>query len=627
MWQLYYWSGAPNPERPATRHESALPLDAVETTSVLLWEEHCMECAVPECYQVCPLYVKRRIDGNCARFENGIGPNPSFSGLYSYGAEVKFRRWGKLEAHLSAVSARPAALRSLDRLDRFGIGLSRFAANRFRRSGPIVSYDSIRKRVVARGTPGNTPRFHDFVIEVWNQGIEAVRLVLECVQDGPRFRSSFLINHGRNLHRIPLNNMNIDLTGAGGLIRVYPENDACAHLVFTWLDFVEYAAGREPEALTVTAAPANGRVAARTPVQPATKVKCVIWDLDNTVWEGILGELEPGAVRMRSGVRETMLGLDSKGILQTIASKNDADHAMRVLELLGISHLFLYPRINWQPKGANIQAIVQDLNIGADACAFIDDSAFERAEVASAVPGIRVYQEADVSRLLQLPEFDVPVTEESRQRREYYVAESKRKQFTESASTDYETFLRSCRMEAVLFSPSQPAHMERCLELIQRTNQLNLSTQRYTASELDQLLGSDGTVGVCTLARDRFGEYGIVGFASLRQSGQRLYLFDYVMSCRVAQKKLENAWFGWLASAALRAGYGKVHARYVATARNHVLLEAFTEVGFTAAGEEEGGTLLELDCQAPPPMSDIVHVTAKDLQELPARCAEAEQPR
>jgi FkbH-like protein len=626
MWQTF-WSIASDPLPATTRHESSLPLDAVTTTSVLLWEEHCLECAVPECYQVCSLYVKRA-DGGCARFENGINPNPAFSGLYSYGADIKFRRWGKLEAAISASSVRPANLRRLDVLDQLAIRMSRFTADRLRRLGPVYRYDSLRKRLLRRGASRSLPHFDDFVIEVWNQQIQPVRLVLEYVQNGPRFRSSFLIKPGHNLYRVPVDSMNIDFGAAGGLIRAYPENDAYAHLVFTWLDFVTYSAQHHPAPHPGAGVLENGSAGARSTVQPAAKVKCVVWDLDNTVWEGILGEQEPGSVRMRPAVRETMLALDSKGILQTIASKNDHDHAWRALELLGLSHLFLYPRINWQPKSANIQAIVQDLNIGADACALVDDSGFERAEVASGVPGIRVYQETDVSGLLRLPEFDVPVTEESRQRREYYVAESMRKQLAESASTDYETFLRSCEMELVLFSPSKPAHVERSLELLQRTNQLNLSTRRYTAAEFDQLLADDGAAGVCTQARDRFGEYGIVGFASLRNSGPRLYLVDFVMSCRVAQKKVENAWFGWLASQALRAGYDKVYARYVATPRNHVLLEAFTEVGFTSVGEEQGATLLELDCQTRPAMSDIVHVTTNDLRALPSRVhAESEQHR
>ena len=311
-------------------------------------------------------------------------------------------------------------------------------------------------------------------------------------------------------------------------------------------------------------------------------------------------------MRMRTLVRETMLELDSKGILQSIASKNDHDHAWRALELLGISSLFLYPRINWQPKSANIGAIVKDLNIGADSCAFVDDSGFERAEVASGVAGIRVYPETDIPDLIKRPEFDVPVTEESRRRREFYVAESARKQSAEGSSANYEEFLRSCQIEATIFQPSEPSHVERSLELLQRTNQLNLSTRRYSRTELDELLGDPDSVGICTQAMDRFGEYGIVGFASLKRSNSRLDLVDFVMSCRVAEKKLENAWFKWLSSAALSAGYDKVYARYVKTARNHVLLKAFTEAGFTEIEAEPTATVLALDCHVAPDLSDIV---------------------
>ena len=239
MWQTY-WSIPSDPLPATTRHESTLPLDAVESTSVLLWEEHCLECAVPECYQVCPLYAKR-MDEGCARFENGIDANPAFSGLYPYGAEIKFRRWGKLESAISARSAQPANLRRLDRLDQLTIRSVRSAA-RMGRLGPLYKYDDLRKWLLRVGAPRTSPHFDDFVLEVWNQQILPVRLVLECVQNGPRFRASFLIKPGHNLYTVPVDSMNIDFGVAGGFIRTYPENDACAHLVFTWLDFVAYSA-------------------------------------------------------------------------------------------------------------------------------------------------------------------------------------------------------------------------------------------------------------------------------------------------------------------------------------------------------------------------------------------------
>ena len=258
--------------------------------------------------------------------------------------------------------------------------------------------------------------------------------------------------------------------------------------------------------------------------------------------------------------------------------------------------------------------IVASLNIGIDSCAFIDDSPFERAEVAHELPGIQVFADSDVHTLLQRPEFDVPITEESRRRRAFYRAESERKQQAVQYGARYETFLKTCEMKATLFKPTDREHVERCLELLQRSNQLNLSTHRYTGAELAQLLEQPDVVCICTSCRDRFGDYGIVGFASIAISKEGPVLTDFVLSCRVALKKLENAWFHWLTGVAETAGYRKIRAPYGKTSRNGVLLNAMLEVGFVETKKNDTGALLELDCDVTPPASDIVSIVVQDLE-------------
>ena len=591
---------------------STLEPAAVSSAYLLSWTEHCIECAVPDCYALCPLYVRRR-DRKCARFKNGISPNPKYPGLLPFGAEIEFRRWGKLESSFGFGSVKPSQARLLDRIDRGFLRCIRPFASLFRGVSPYLringAYAVYRERLLQLITRSRREEFDEFVIEVWNLQSQPVRLVLETWQQGPKFRTSILLEPGRTIQRIPAASMNIDLYGAFGMIRVYPDNDAEAHVVFSWLDFVRY---RQPAAL-------DGKVRG-SGAEPATasKVKCVIWDLDQTVWDGILGEQDADTVALRPEVLETMKGLDERGILQSIASKNDHDHAWHVLERLGVAHLFLYPQINWEPKSANIQRIVTSLNIGVDSCAFIDDSPFERAEVAHELPGIRMFADSDVPALLERPEFDVPVTEESRQRRAFYRAESERKQHAVHYGDRYEAFLRTCEMEARFFRPTEPAHVERCLELLHRSNQLNLSTHRYTREELAQLLERQDVLCICTSCRDRFGEYGIVGFASLVTSKDGAVLRDFVLSCRVAQKKLENAWFRWLAAVAGASGYRHIRAPYGKTSRNGVLRNALLEAGFVESMKDDAGSLLELDCGAIPPASDIVSIVAHGLEIPPA---------
>jgi FkbH-like protein len=607
MWQTDWAENTQSIARSKPENLSLLAPAAVDAVYLLHWREHCLECAQPDCYKVCPLYVQRR-DRRCARFQNGILPNPLYAGLYPYGAEIRYRRWGVLESTFGFGAVSPRAARRFDSVDRFLTKSIRAVSSLARRISPNYrlsrAYGILRERLLAVFTRRRRAAFDEFAIEVWNAQPEPVRLVIECQQDGPKFRASVLAEPGRTMHHIPVQSMHIDLYGRPGVVRVYPENDAPAHVIFTWLDFVRYAGVRKRSPAALAAQPAH----------PAPKVKCVVWDLDNTVWDGVLGEQEPERVALRPGVRETMLALDSRGILQSIASKNDRDDAWRVLERLGVSELFLYPAIDWQPKSANIRRIVQELNLGADACALVDDSAFERAEVASQLPEMRVYSDTDVAGLLERPEFEVAVTEESRQRRWFYVAESGRKQAAAGYQGDYEAFLGTCNMEARLFAPSQAAHIERSLEVLQRTNQLNLTTHRYTREEFDRLLDDGNSICICTSCRDRFGEYGLVGFASLRRQSESLELVDFVMSCRVAQKKVENAWFGWLVREARAAGYGKICARYVKTARNRVLLDTFLEVGFVETEKHDQYSLLELDCAATPPLSGLVAIDAAALR-------------
>ena len=522
MWQTD-WAEPPEQNAAvATPEVSALSPADISAAYLLFWVEHCIECAVPDCYKVCPLYVPRR-DRKCARFKRGILPNPKYPGLLPYGAEVEFRRWGKLEANFGFGAVTPDQARSLDRRDRALLRSLRPVSSLFRGLSPNLklngAYAVIREHFLRRFTGDRRDSFDDFVVEVWNLQAQPVRLVIECLQGGPKFRTSILVEPGRTIQSIPASSMNIDLYGEFGVIRVYPENDAEAHVVFSWLDFVKHKQSPKRRAqdsrlLGVQASPS------------ADKVKCVIWDLDQTVWDGILGEQDPGAISLRPEVLRAMLALDERGILQSIASKNDHDIAWQVLERLGVAHLFLYPQINWEPKSANIQRIVTSLNIGVDSCVFIDDSAFERAEVTHEVPGIRVLVDSDVQKLLERPEFDVPVTAESRQRRAFYVSESQRREKSLEFGDRYEAFLRTCEMEAALFKPADREHVERCLELLQRSNQLNLSTHRYTREEFARLLDRRDVLCICTACRDRFGDYGVVGFASVVTSTQGAVLKD-----------------------------------------------------------------------------------------------------
>ena len=612
MWQTE-WAETPK-IRSNIEFESSSELSISDVAKVYLlqWNEHCVECAIPDCYKVCPLYVERR-DRKCARFRNGIFPNSRYSGLFPFGAEVEFRRWGKLESTFGLGAFQPQEARFLARLDRVCLSTIRPLSRWARTISPYYrlqgAYSFYRDRLVRKLAHSMPMTFHDFVIEAWNFKPVATSFIVECWQEGPAFRTSIVLPPGHGIHRIPVKSLNVDLYGKKGLIRIYPDCDTEAHVAFSWLDVVQYAAPKQEEA---------ERPSPLTTLSSSKKIKCVVWDLDNTIWSGILGEQEVHRMSLLPGVRDTILALDQRGIIQSIASKNDHDHAWRALQIFGLDHLFVEPMINWNPKSENIRCIAAQLNLGIDACALMDDSGFERTEVAARLPGIRTYSESDVATLLQRPEFDVPITAESRARRSFYIVASERQRQAAESKADYLTFLRGCDMQAKLFSPAHEEHVERCLELLHRSNQLNLSTRRYTRQKFMELLASSDRICICTSCTDRFGDYGIVGVAVLECHPDSLLLTDFVLSCRVAQKKLENGWFNWLIGVAAAAGYHRISARYLKTDRNGVLLAALGEVGFIETNTTSEGSDLELAVDVVPPSAEIVSITANQVTEFPA---------
>lgn len=146
------------------------------------------------------------------------------------------------------------------------------------------------------------------------------------------------------------------------------------------------------------------------------KIKCVVWDLDNTLWNGILSEGDD--VKLRDGVIDIIKALDERGILQSIASKNEFSDAYAKLEEMGIAEYFLYPQINWNPKSESVKNISKNLNLALDTFAFIDDSPFEREEVKSADEKILTVDADDIDKIISTERF-IPkfITEDTRDRK------------------------------------------------------------------------------------------------------------------------------------------------------------------------------------------------------------------
>ncbi|UQI47377.1 HAD-IIIC family phosphatase [Streptomyces sp. HU2014] len=314
-----------------------------------------------------------------------------------------------------------------------------------------------------------------------------------------------------------------------------------------------------------------------------TTVKCLVWDLDNTLWQGTL--LEDGEVRLRPGLRETVVELDSRGILNSVASKNDHDHAWARLEELGLAEYFVLPRIGWGPKSKSVRAIAEELNFAPGTIAFIDDQPFERAEVLHSLPEVRAYPAEQAAELTSLPEFSpATVTVDSRRRRAMYQASFRRDAERAGFDGPDADFLRSLDIR-MRITRATPAELSRVEELTLRTSQMNATGVHYSEADLLALIDDPDHEVLVTTVTDRFGPYGAVGVVLVHRSPVSWRIKLLATSCRVVSLGAGTALLRWLTDQAHRAG---VHltADFRPTERNRMMEVAYRFAGFTGAEED-----------------------------------------
>lgn len=312
-------------------------------------------------------------------------------------------------------------------------------------------------------------------------------------------------------------------------------------------------------------------------MKEAKTVKCLVWDLDHTLWSGTL--LEDGEVSLRDGVKEVLLELDRRGILLSIASKNEYDMAYDTLKRFGIEAYFLIPQIGWNSKSDSIAAISKALNLGLDTFAFIDDQHFEREEVSFHHPEVRTYDATDYKKLLELPEF-MPrfVTEDSKLRRQMYQVDIKRSQYEEEFTGSKDAFLKTLDMQLSL-SPVKPGDLERVEELTMRTSQLNSTGAVYDYEELTSFIASQDHLFQIASLTDKFGDYGKIGLLLAEQTADVLKIKLLLMSCRVMTRGIGSAILAWVINYA-DARSLSLQADFVSTPRNRIMYITYKLMGF-----------------------------------------------
>jgi len=336
-----------------------------------------------------------------------------------------------------------------------------------------------------------------------------------------------------------------------------------------------------------------------------SSIKCVVWDLDNTVWDGIL--LEDTEVRLRPHVVEILKTLDERGILHSIASRNDHDTALAKLQEFGIEEYFLYPQINWNSKAASIAQIATDINIGLDAIAFVDDQPFEREEVAFSHDKVLCIDSAELDGLLDRPELNPRfITEDSKERRRMYMADIRRNREEEEFVGPKEEFLATLGMIFTI-APCREEDLKRAEELTVRTNQLNTTGYTYSYEELDELRRSPHHQLLVSSLQDRHGTYGKIGLTLIEMDEDVWNVKLLLMSCRVMSKGVGMIMIHYVLRMAKEAGV-KLRAEFVSNDRNRQMLITYKFAGFKEVARDGNVLIFENDysaIQPPPPYVDL----------------------
>ena len=327
------------------------------------------------------------------------------------------------------------------------------------------------------------------------------------------------------------------------------------------------------------------------------KKKCLILDLDNTIWGGVIGD---------DGVHGLILGRDHpvgeaflnfqryvkdlqrRGIILAICSKNDAENAKE-----GFSHPdcalkiedFSAFKANWDPKPDNIREIAAELNIGLDSIVFVDDNAAERALVAGQLPEVAVPEVgSDVSRFAEVLEheryFEVDkIVLDDLNRSAYYSSNAQRSAY-EADFHDYGEFLASLEMTAEI-GPFVPVYMERISQLINKTNQFNLTTRRYTSAEVEAISRDQAFITLYGRLVDRFGDNGLVSVLIGRVADEAVELDLWLMSCRVLKREMEYAMFDALVEQCQARSIRKIVGVYIPSKKNKMVAGHYASLGFT----------------------------------------------
>lgn len=346
--------------------------------------------------------------------------------------------------------------------------------------------------------------------------------------------------------------------------------------------------------------------------------KCVIMDLDNTIWGGIIGDDgmeniqigELGIGKSFTALQLWLKQLKQRGIILAVCSKNDENIAREPFEkhpdmILRLSDFAVFVA-NWNNKAENINYIRNILNIGFDSMVFLDDNPFERNLVKSLIPGITVpdLPEDPVDYLNYLRSCNLfetaSYTAEDEQRTKQYQQEAQRA-IVQRQYINEDEFLLSLNMTSQV-KPFDKFNIPRVSQLTQRSNQFNLRTVRYSEEEITPLAKSDDYITICFTLEDKYGDYGLISVVILKKDHKSLFIDTWIMSCRVLKRGMEKFTLNKIVELARKNGLNEIVGEYIPTSKNALVKDHYHDLGFTKCKGDNNLWNLNVEAYTPYPV-------------------------
>jgi FkbH-like protein len=335
--------------------------------------------------------------------------------------------------------------------------------------------------------------------------------------------------------------------------------------------------------------------------------KCIVLDLDNTIWGGVLGEEGVAGIQLGntypgncySDLQRYMVQASEHGIILAVCSKNNESDAIEVFEknpnmILKLNHIVAY-RINWENKPTNIKDLANEINIGTDSMVFIDDNPVERELVKSALPGIvapefpkepyniNIFIKTVLEDYFQIYSLTKEDLDKTSQYKENFQRDNFKGEFT-----SVDDFLKNLGIE-ITISKADKFNISRIAQMTQKTNQFNLTTYRYTENEIRGFI-ENGDMVFCASVKDKFGDNGITMMAIVTfDSSHRISAINsYLLSCRILGRGIENVFLNFILNQIYLRGYRKVEAVYLPTPKNGQVGDFYEKNGFYVTDKEDG---------------------------------------